>query len=190
MGDTTKDGSGVPLYYTKTGVPNTGGNTFATGRARYCTVPIGSVAYGSFGTSAVHVAGTIYIADVVIPQNTLVTGISVLNGATAATDKLIAILFPAGGGVPVVTSALTGILAAGPNTFQNLAFTAPVTVIGPARYWVGIQCNGTTATTRRVAASTFVDVMTKSYTGAFGTIGALTVPTTFTADVGPIAYVY
>ena len=45
-------------------------------------------------------------------------------------------------------------------------------------------------TGERPDLNTFVDVLTKSVTGTFGTLPSLTVPTTFTADKGPIAYVY
>lgn len=197
MGSMTKDAAGVPLQYVDASPATTAvgrgmvvtNGLEVTGRSAYSTVPVGSVAYGSFATSAVHVAGTIYVAELVIERNFLATGVKVLNGATAATDKLIAILYDSAGNV-VATSALAGTLAAGTNAFQTLAFTATVDVPGPARYYIGIQANGTTTTTRRIAASTFIDCLTKSFTGVFGTIPALTVPTTFTADVGPVAYVY
>ncbi len=161
----------------------------ATGRSRFQTVPIGSVAYASMGNDTTLVSGTIYWAEVDIPINFTATGIAVLNGATVGTNNGLVGLYNSGG-VLVANSALAGALTAGANAFQTRAFAATYAAIGPGRYWVAYQANGATDTLRTVAASTFVDCLTKSATGTFGTLTALTVPTTFTANVGPIAYVY
>jgi hypothetical protein len=152
------------------------------------TIDVGSVAYSSLGTSAVHVAGTIYLAELQMPRSKqTVTGIGVLNGATVGTDNLIAALFDASGRLIAKTAST---LSAGANAFQEIAFSPlPIRLPTDGTYWIGVQCNGTTATTRRIAASTFLR-RTKSSTGSFGTIPDQTLPSTFTADVGPIAYVY
>lgn len=157
--------------------------------AKQSTVPVGSVAYASMGTSAVHVAGTFYISEINLVRTMLVTGIGVLNGTVVGTDSLIVMLFSPKGGMPLATSALAGVLSAGANAFQEIALITPFNPTNDGRYYVGVQCNGTTATTRRIAASTFLN-LAKSYTGTFGTMAPLVVPTTFTADVGPIAYLY
>lgn len=174
---------------TNSGVTTLTGGLSISGRFRVMTVPVGGAAYSSTGTSAVHVAGTVYVADIYVPRNFTVTGVGVLNGATVGTDNLIVSVYSSDGTL-LGNSALAGTLSAGANAFQEIALTSPVAIVGPGRYWIGVQCNGTTATTRRVAASTFIDVLTKSTAGTFGTLPALTVPTTFTADVGPIAYIY
>ena len=161
-----------------------------TGRSRYATVPVGSVAYGSTGTNTTLAAGTIYWAEVWIPRNITLTGVGVLNGATVGTDKWIVALYSSAGGAAVANSALAGTASSGADAFQAVAFTGTYAAVGPARYWVAFQSNGTTDTLRTIAASTFVDVLTKSATGSFGTLPSLTVPTTFTADKGPVAYVY
>lgn len=157
--------------------------------AQISNIPIGSVAYASIGTSAVHVAGTIYVAEIDVPFARTVTGIAVLNGGTVGTDNLIAALYGPDGGAAIATSALAGALSAGANVFQALAFTAPVTLMNPGRYFIAVQCNGTTATTRRIAAATYLN-LTKTFAGVFGTIASLTVPTTTVADAGPIGYLY
>jgi hypothetical protein len=165
------------------------GGTIATGRPTYSTVPIGNAAYNAMGTDAVHVAGTIYVAEIFIPRNVTITGVDVLQGGTVGSDKLIGILYDSAGAV-LANSALAGVNTVGANTFLRLPFTAPYSAVGPARYWIGVQCNGTTDGTRRIAASTFRDVFTKSTAGAFGTAAVLTPPTSFSADVGPIAATY
>lgn len=151
-------------------------------------IEIGNVAYGSLGTSAVHVAGTIYMGEIYLPRNKLVTGVGILNGAIVGTDNLIGVLFDVRGR-PMMTSALAGTLSAGANAFQELPFIRPLQLTTDGVYYLGLQCNGTTATTRRIAASTFLR-RCKSVTGAFGTIPTIAPPTTFTADVSPIGYVY
>ena len=151
------------------------------------TVPIGSVAYASFGTNKTLVAGTIYWASVYVPSDVTVTNINVLCGTTCTTDNWTTGLYNAAGAL-IANSALAGQLVATANTFQTFALTAPKAITGPGLYWIGVQSNGTTATMRTVATLTFIDVLTKSATGVFGTLTALTPPTTFTADVGPVAY--
>ncbi len=155
------------------------------------TIPIGSVAYGSLGTDGVMVANTIYVGDIFVPVNTTLTGIGMLQGSTSATDKYIYYLFAAAGGPAIATTDLTGTIADGAtNAFLEIPFTAPYAAIGPARYWIGVQCNGTTTKNRKVAASTYL-LLCKSYTSTgFGTVNALTVPTSFAATTAPIAYVY
>ena len=151
-------------------------------------IPIGATAYASTGTSAVHVAGTQYYSEIFLPANKTITGIAVLNGATVGTDNLIVALASSTGAI-LRTSALAGTLSAGANAFQEIAFTSTYAAIGPARYFLIVQCNGTTATTRRIAASTYRN-WAGSAAGSFGTIAAITPPTSTTADAGPIGYVY
>ncbi|MBP7550380.1 MAG: hypothetical protein KA761_08870 [Gemmatimonadaceae bacterium] len=158
-----------------------------TGPLRVGNIPIGAVAYGSLGTSAVHVAGSIYVSEIAIPQAMRVTGIGMLNGATVGTDNLIFGLY-ASDGTLVANTALAGTLSAGTNAFQEIALTAAVDV-GPGRYFLATQCNGTTATTRRIAASTYLNRASVT-AGSFGTLATITAPTTTTADAGPIGYVY
>lgn len=152
-------------------------------------IPIGPVAYGSLGTSAVHVAGSLYVSEIYIPRTKRLTGIGILNGATVGTDNLIVALYD-GKGVKLVNSALAGVLSAGANAFQEIPFTATYELMNDGKYHIVVQCNGTTATTRRIAASTYLN-RASIIAGSFGTLpGAITVPTTITADAGPIGYVY
>lgn len=158
-----------------------------TGMLRVGNIPIGAVAYGSLGTSAVHVAGSIYVSEIAIPNAMRVTGIGILNGATAATDNVIYGLYASNGAL-VASTALAGTLAAGTNAFQEIALTA-ATDIGPGRYFLAVQANGTTTTTRRIAVSTYLNRASVT-AGSFGTLATITPPATNTADSGPIGYVY
>ncbi|SRR6266568_4695059 len=164
------------------------GGIVGTMKTRIPDVDIGSVAYGSLGTDGVHVAGTIYVAEVFWPFTKVCTGVAILNGSTVGTDSMIVGLYGSAGGNILSNSALAGTLTVGANAFQEIPFTALRTLPG-GRYWIAMQSNGTTDKTRKIAANTFLN-LTKSFTGSFGTLTALTVPTNTTADVGPIAYVY
>lgn len=164
------------------------GGFVLTGRSRYSSVPIGSVAYGSMGTNTTLVAGTIYVSEIFIPRNITLTGVAILNGATVGTNNGVVGLYNSSGTL-VANSALAGAVTVGANAFQNRDFTAPYAAVA-GRYWIAYQANGTTDTIRTIAVSTFIDALTKSTAGAFGTLTALTPPTTITADVGPIGYVY
>ena len=189
MQDGTGDNQVIPGTLGVTGALTPTGGIVGTSLGKITNIPIGAVAYGSLGTNAVHVAGTTYRSEIWLPSNKAITGIGVLNGDVVGTDKLIAALYSSAG-VLLANSDLAGETSAGADDFQALAFTAPYSAVGPARFFVLVQCDGTTAKTRRIAASTY-RILTSSATGVFGTLPAsFTPPTTTTADVGPIAEVY
>jgi hypothetical protein len=168
--------------------------------ASACTVPVGSVAYASMGTSTADTADKSMRATVYVPQTTVFTGIKFLAGATATTDNMSVALFDSAG-KRIVTGAAASIILAGASTFQTHAFalnrngvTAQTTtiVVGPAKYWIGLTGNGATAGAYNlIAASTFNSVQTDSATAqTFGTWPDFTPVATFTATVGPIACLY
>ncbi|MDB5611330.1 MAG: hypothetical protein JWP25_8230 [Bradyrhizobium sp.] len=160
------------------------------GRYRFPTITGNLGTLSSLGTNKTLVAGTTYVADLFIPlASVLLTGIGVLNGATVGTDKGIVSLYDATG-VLLAQSAAAGATTSGANAFQQYAFTAAYTTIKPGRFFVAYQSNGTTDTIRTIATATWIDVLSQSNAGVFATLPALTPPTTFTADVGPVAYAY
>jgi len=155
------------------------------------SIPIGAVAYNALGTNTtVAAADRLYFINLWMPISKSLTGAAVLNGATVGTDKWCYYLANNAGTV-VAQSAAAGVTTSGANAFQEIAFTAPYTVAGQSNYWLIIQGNSNTDTLRTVAASTY-----KCFTGiktaaaAFGAETSITAPTTFTADLGPIGYVY
>lgn len=156
-----------------------------------CTVPVGSVAYASFGTSTQAVAATTFYSTVQVPRTAKFTGIKVLQNGTVGTDKLNVELRSASGRL-LATSALTGTSTVGANTFLVVPFTTPYVVTGQSEYYVGVSGNGSADGIRTQAASTFVDTLAGTATGGtFGTIlTQVTMPTTFTANTGPIACLY
>lgn len=186
-----------------TGSPNTpgvsGGNLyqFPQGGIVVPTAPQGPrilpntniQAFASLGTNTTMVAGTLFRSEIFVPHLATWTGIGILNGATVGTDNGLVALYDSNG-VLITNSAVAGALSAGANAFQNRAFLNTVTLV-PGRYFIAYQSNGTTATIRTHAAANGGNQMTASSTGTFGTIPAsFTAPTTFTADVGPIGWLY
>lgn len=115
------------------------------------------------------------------------TGIEVLVGGTGGTDLWIFELHNSLGAL-VATTSLSGTTAGTANTWQRIAFTAPVQVL-PGSYFIAVQSNGTTAkpATYNSPQSSLV---TGSATGVFGTSAAITPPTTYTANLGPMALAY
>lgn len=141
-------------------------------------------------TAKTYVAGTFYYGELLVHATTLITGVCIKNGATVGTDKLIYALFDhVGNGI--ANTALAGTTSAGATQFQCIDFTAPVVLFGPNTYFVGTQANGTTDNFGALAAGSVPSgYPTGSKTGTFGTIPVITVPSTFTADVGPQAFLY
>jgi len=146
------------------------------------------LAFASLGSNTTLVAGTVYTCEIQVAHIAQWTGIGVLNGATVGTNNGLVALYDSAGNL-ITTSAVAGAVTAGANTFQNRNFlSAPVLV--PGRYFLSYQANGTTDTLRTWAAANGGNQMTQSIVGTFGTVPAITPPTTFTTDVGPIARLF
>ena len=139
------------------------------------------------GTNATPVTTETYIAEVFVPCNMTITGGSVMNGATVGTDKGFVYLCDSTGAV-VANSATAGATTSGADAYQDYAFTAAYAAKGLATYYLCYQMNGTTD---RYNAHPFGRFGAgKKTSTVFGTAAAITPPTTFTADLGPIATLY
>lgn len=152
----------------------------------------GAVLYTSInGTGTATVAGTFFCNEIDVPYSKFVTGLGVLNGTTVGTDNHLVVLYDSTGKL-VANSATAGVLAATASNYQNISFTLPYYVVGPAQYFGCVQSNGTTATIRMEVTQIQDTYLTTSFTGVFGTIPATmtTVPTTFTTAVGPYLYMF
>ncbi len=154
--------------------------------------PTGFTAYTSAGTSTAKAANTMYCTEFDVPYSKYVTGLGVMNGATATTDKEIAVLYDSSGNL-LANSAVAGALASGASTYQKRAFTSPYYVVGPAQYFACVQGDsGTTATLNLIVTGTSDYLLTQSYgSQTFATIPAtITPPTTFTTAKGPLFFMY
>lgn len=152
----------------------------------------GATAYTSVGTSTAKATNTMYCTEFSFPYSKYVTGLAVMNGATATTDKEIAVLYDSGGTL-LANSATAGATASGASTYQKRNFVTPYYVVGPAQYIACVQGDsGTTATLNLLTTGTQDTYLTQSYgSQTFGTIPAtITVPTAFTTLKGPYFFAY
>lgn len=141
-------------------------------------------------TSVTGLATSVYLTQLIVPYNTTLTGIGVLNAATVGTNKYIVALF-SDAGVPLANSALAGVTTAGASAYQQVPFTGTVAVQGPKTYWIAIYINGTTDTYYSMPTLAQAHGLAGSVAAqTFGTVASVTLPTTFTAALGPVAYVY
>lgn len=159
-------------------------------------VAIGSVAYSSLGSNvSTGASTTLNGTDLFIFQTPFsATGIGVMIGATTGTNTVILSLYDSTGALIANTTVAGTTVGLGgiTNGPQQIAFTGGPFTLQPGRYEVTLQMNGTTDKYRAIAASTFVDVTGWTLTGAaFGTqTPYISPPQTFTADKGPIVYLY
>lgn len=158
--------------------------------SKLCNVPLGGTLLTAFDTNGrVHVAGTLGFTEIQVPETMLVTGAAVLNGTTVGTDKWLFALYTSAGAL-LRNTAVAGVLTANASVFQEIPFTSDI-VLPPGRYFLGVQCNGTTDTSRALLATAQPNVLTGSVAGTFGTVPAtITVPTTHTTAVGRVMYLY
>lgn len=175
---------GAPQYF-----PQFAGVTVPSsqGRYRFFTTTGIQGSLTGLGTSTANTAGGLYIADLRVDRLMVSTGGAVLNGATVGTDSPAVYLYDYSGTL-IASSAAA--LAAGASAFQQRAWLQPVILIA-GQYFLVYQTVGTTANFQTIKTATWVDVVTATATGTAGSPPAnITVPTTFTADVGVIGYVY
>lgn len=142
------------------------------------------------GTSTQGSATVVYLTQIYVDANATFTGIKVNNGATVGTNKYIVALFNSSGGV-VANSALAGTTSSGADGYQTIPFTSTYAAVGPAVYWIGVYIDGTTDRFRTVPAVGQYAGLAGSVSGqTFGTVATVTLPTTFSADLGPVAFTY
>lgn len=160
----------------------------------------GGVLYTGINTSGTAVgATTLYCTEMNLKGNKLLTGLSILNGTTVTGNARYVILYDSTGNA-LVNSALAGQASVTASVYENYPFvntaSTPVAgkffAVGPAQYFACLQDNAVGSTTVRMAVTGQADqVLSKGQTAAvFGTVPALTVPTTFTTAVGPFMSAY
>lgn len=115
----------------------------------------------------------------------LVTGFANFNGSAVAGNLNI-ILYDRTG-VIVANSSPAGVAQAGIDSFQRIPFSTPYQAVG-GTYYLGVQCNNVAARINTHPIGNFGTV--KKTAQVFGTFTALTPPTTFTANVGPMGSFY
>lgn len=152
---------------------------------------------GGTALTALETAGTApsanteqYCTEFELPYNMILTGMAVLNGTTVGTDKHLYILYDSSGKV-LANTATAGTTTSGASTYQKISFTTPFYAVGPARYFGCMQTNGTTDTIRHAITAVNDNVLGGAVTTqVFGTVAAVTLPTTFTTAKAPYLAVF
>lgn len=139
------------------------------------------------GTDSACTNGTSYFVGVNILYNQTITGLAYQVGSVGGTDSVIAVLYDSAGAV-VANSALAGAVVGTAAQIQSVVFLTPYAAVS-GRYYASVTFNGATAKFRTypIPGSKFI---AGSEAETFGTVTAITPGTTFTADKGPLCYVY
>lgn len=149
-----------------------------------------SVTQSTDGTEKTITNTELYVAEVFIPANTTVTGVSVFWGAT--TDGNAKVMLFDDDGDRVAISASTDISGYTGDTFgSRIAFATPYAAKGPATYFVGVMCDTNTNTINTHILGNFgAGKITGLVYGTEAGYADITPPTTFTTGLGPIATLY
>jgi parallel beta-helix repeat protein len=140
------------------------------------------------GSEATAVVGTIYLCEVEVTESFLPSGVEILNAELTGGSVIVAIYDRYG--TLLVSSTTAGTAASGKGTYQKVSFASTIGLI-PGRYFVALQANATTYKFRAVP-ETSLRSATASVAGTFGTLSnpLSSIPTTFTANVGPVATIF
>lgn len=135
------------------------------------------------GTDATPVVTETYIAEILVPVSTLMTGFALFNGSVASGNIKIGLYSKAG--AVLAQSASTAM--SGTDAFQRVPLTATYQ-LAPGTYYIGLQVDNTTA---RFNTHTFGNFGASKKTGeTYGTLTTITPPTTFTTALGPMGGLY
>jgi hypothetical protein len=144
------------------------------------------------GTDTTPAEKKLFLCSVYLPITKTITGIGYLVGSVGGTNKAIAGLFNSDG-VKIGNSSETteGTTVGTAAEQQELPLTAAIAV--PAGlYYIGITMNGNTARLRTIpknvaGSNVFAGEVTL---GTKNVLANVTAPTSFTADKGPVGWVY
>lgn len=140
----------------------------------------------TMGTDSTPVTTETYIVEIYIPVNGNYTGVAILNGSAAAGNVRISMADSTG--APIAAALTASTAQSGTAAYQKIPFAAVWSAKGPGKYFILVQFNNTSARFRTHAVGNFGAAKKTGET--FGTFTAVTPPTTFTADLGPVCDVY
>lgn len=137
------------------------------------------------GTDATPVITEVYITEVKVPANLVVTGLAIFNGSVASGNLKVGLANSSG--LVVATSASTAM--SGTDAYQRVPFTTTYNAYGPATYYGLVIIDNTTA---RINCHPFGNFGAGKQTGQVYATGFTTItpPTTFTADLGVMFSLY
>jgi len=137
------------------------------------------------GNDSTPVITEVYIAEVFVDANCTLTGVANFNGSVASGNIKVGLADSTG--AIVATSASTAM--SGTDSYQRVPFTATYAANGPATYYVLLFIDNTTARYNTWPIGNFGAAKQTGQVYATG-FTAITPPTTFTANLGPLASLY
>lgn len=141
------------------------------------------------GTDTTPANGTQFVTAIYVPVNKTITNINYLIGSVGGTDRVYGVLYSSSGAVLANTSLSSGGAVVGTAAnIQTLALTSTYAAVGPRLFFVGISMNGNTARLRTVPAHCQQGLFCGQVSQSHGTVAAITPPSTFTADKGPVVF--
>lgn len=143
------------------------------------------------GTATTASATSVYVSQILIETGCTITGGAFLANGTVGTNKYIIALFDnTGAPIANANSSIAGILTSGGNTFQTANF-ALAQAVPAGVYYLGVYFNGATdglQTIPAAASGTGTAIAITAQT--FGTIAAITPPTSFAGNAAPVSFVF
>jgi hypothetical protein len=175
------------LQTREAGVGSAGGFTAS---ARLCHSGGVPATISSQGTDLTVVATELYVCEVFIPANMTVTGMAVMWG-TATEGNAKVMLFNSSG-TRLAISATTDVSAYTADSYgSRIAFVTPYAAVGPATYYIGVIADSTSNRINTHVLGNFGAGKIESLVYATESgYASITVPTTFTTGLGPIATLY
>lgn len=151
----------------------------------------GPPATATSGTDTAFADGTLFLTSVFVPANFTATGAGFLVGSVGGTDKVIVNVWTSAG-VHVIgsTVAASGTTAGTAAQNQEINFTAATSLVGPARYFIGVSANGLTAKLRTRPAYTGGKAFAGSVAQTHAATTTVTPPSAFAADKSAFLYLY
>ena len=165
--------------------PSAGVVPLGTASPRLCHTGGTAAAAAADFTDQTPVNTEVYFAEVYIPTNCTVTGVSIFRGSVSSGNFKMGLADSSG--AVVATSASTA--SSGTDAYVDVAFTAPYSAKGPGTYYVlAFYDNGTV----RANAHTIGRFVAGKQTGQTYSTGFTTITpgSTFTTALGPVATLY
>ncbi len=131
------------------------------------------------------VSTEVYIAEVFVPANVTVTGVTMFNSGTISGNVKVGLANSSG--VNVATSASTA--QSGTSTIQLVPFTAPYAAVGPATYYITTFFDNNTTRPWAVTLGSCGAAKQTGQTFATG-FTTITPPTTFSTALGTVSALY
>jgi len=139
----------------------------------------------TYGTNTTPVTTEGYVAQIFVPHGLESTGFRLLNGDAVAGNVVVGLYDSTG--KRLASAAATA--QSGTAAFQSFAWTAPVKIPGPGHYFVIVMFSSTSA---RFRTHTFGGFRAGKLTGltAVTLPTQMTIPSGFTASLGPVGTLY